>query len=165
MILLSDANVLMDLGYVGGLPILPGLGVTEVLSTVLLECSHATQPDLVQQIQDAGILTVEVTQTLLEEADDYAAVDELLSLQDRQCLLYARQQQRVLLTGDRRLREAAGRESVRCHGSLWLVEEAHRQTLFSATELCRWLNHWPLRNRRFPAAELQRLRKLLNCQE
>ena len=61
MILLSDANVLMDLGYVGGLSLLTQLGPTEVLSTVLLECEHATQPSLVQQIQAAGIVTVEAS--------------------------------------------------------------------------------------------------------
>ena len=54
LILLSDANVLIDLGHVGGLALLPQLGRTEVLATVLLECDHTTQPDLVEQIKEQG---------------------------------------------------------------------------------------------------------------
>lgn len=163
MILLSDANVLMDLGYVGGLQLLPRLGRTEVLSTVLLECQHAKQPDLVAQIAAAGILTVEVSRPLLEAADAYAEQDEALSLQDRQCLLYARDQGRVLITGDMGLREAAGREKVEFHDSVWLVAEAHRQSLVEPAELCRWLTEWPLQSRRLPRAELRRLQELLGC--
>ena len=86
-------------------------------------------------------------------------------MQDRQCLLYARDQRRVLLTGDRFLREAAQREQVACHGSVWLVEEAHRRSLILPPELCRWLREWPLRSRRLPKAELERLSALLRCEE
>lgn len=153
----------MDLGYVGGLALLPQLGHTEVLSTVLLECHHASQPQLVQQIHSVGITSVEVTRSLLEAAELYADPDEVLSLQDRQCLLYARDQKRTLLTGDQFLRTAAQREQVNCHGSVWLVEEAHRQSLISPTDLCRWLTQWPLQRRRIPKPDLSRLKNLLNC--
>ncbi|MHA0036620.1 hypothetical protein [Deinococcus sp. PESE-13] len=165
MILLSDANVLMDLGYVGGLSLLPQLGRTEVLSTVLLECGHSNQPGLIEQIEAVGIVTVEATRPLVEAADLYGRVDEVLSLQDRQCLIYARDEGRILLTGDRFLREAAQREQVAFHGSVWLVEEAHRLNLVPPFELCRWLSEWPLRSRRLPKAELERLRALLACEK
>ncbi|MFC6751838.1 hypothetical protein [Deinococcus aquaticus] len=160
---MSDANILMDLGYVGGLGLLSQLGRAEVLSTVLLECEHAKQPNLVADIATAGIVTVDTTSALITAADAYATVDEMLSLQDRQCLLYARDQARLLLTGDRFLRSAADREQVRYHGSVWLVEEAWRQQLVAQAELCRWLTEWPLRSRRLPTTELNRLRALLGC--
>lgn len=153
----------MDLDYVGGLTLLPMLGRTEVLSTVLLECWHPKQPNLVAQITAAGIVTVDVLPELVEGAVAYADTDENLSLQDRQCLLYARGQSRILITGDLHLREAAKRESVPFHGSVWLVEEAHRQGLVHADELCRWLAVWPLQSRRLPRTELVRLQALLGC--
>lgn len=163
MILLSDANVLIDLGYVGGLQLLPMLGRTEVLSTVLLECHDARQPELMSQIADVGIVTVEATRALLEAADAYAAEDDELSLQDRQCLLYARDQERVLITGDLMLRNAAQRERVTFHGTVWLVEEAYNRSLIGTADLCRWLTQWPLQRRRLPASELARLRALMGC--
>jgi len=55
LILLSDANVLIDLGFVGGLPLLTQIAPTEVLDVVLLECEHERQPGLVQSILDCGI--------------------------------------------------------------------------------------------------------------
>lgn len=161
MILLSDANVLMDLGFVGGLRLLPLLGRTEVLSTVLLECHHTNQPTLVTEIASAGIVTVQVERPLMEAAD--AHPNTLLSLQDRQCLIHARDNGRVLLSGDAQLRSAATEEGIRCHGSVWLVEQAHQLGHVPVTDLCRWLSDWPLRQRRLPKVDLIRLRQLLNC--
>lgn len=163
MILLSDANVLIDLGHVGGLSLLTQLGRTEVLATVLLECDHTRQPDLVEQIKAAGIVVIDPSRGLLESADAYVDIYEELSLQDRQCLVYARDEQRTLLTGDQFLRRAAHNEQVSCHGTIWLVEEAHRQNLVLPDELCRWLTEWPLQRRRLPRAELRRLNTLLGC--
>ena len=161
MILLSDANVVMDLGYVGGLRLLPLLGQCEVLSTVLLECEHEAQPGLVDQIIAAGIVSVEVGRPLIEAAMNHP--NEIISLQDRQCLIYAQEQGRVLLTGDRFLRDAADAGGVEYHGSVWLVEQAMALGEFDSDELCGWLEMWPLRQRRLPKSELLRIRSLLNC--
>lgn len=160
-LLLADANVLIDLGVVAGLRLLPLLGRCEVLSTVLVECQHASQPTLVAEIAAAGILTVDVERSLVEAADAHPA--PLLSLQDRQCLIYARDQGRVLLTGDQHLRVEAGGAGVPCHGTIWLVEQAVASGAFSPSELCRWLEHWPLRRRRLPQPDLARLRILIGC--
>lgn len=161
MILLSDANVLMDLGYVGGLRLLPLLGTCEVLSTVLLECDHDAQPGLIAQIAAAGIVTVDVERPLVEAAVDHS--NQLLSVQDRQCLIYAAEQGRMLLSGDRHLRDAAEAGGVECHGSVWLVGQAIEQDEFTPAELCHWLDTWPLRRRRLPKEELRRLRLILGC--
>lgn len=160
-LLLSDANVLIDLGIVGGLRLLPLLGNCEVLSTVLLECQHASQPNLLDEISAVGIATVEVEWDLIEAAEAYS--NALLSLQDRQCLLYARNRGRMVLTCDQNLRYAAQGIGVACHDSVWLVEQALATDAFTQTELCGWLNVWPLRRRRLPKDELQRLRALIGC--
>ncbi|WP_071789086.1 hypothetical protein [Leptolyngbya sp. Heron Island J] len=55
MILLSDANVLIDLGHVQGLDVLCQIETVEVLDVVLEECDHPSQPDLVANILEAGL--------------------------------------------------------------------------------------------------------------
>lgn len=58
MILLSDANVLIDLAYVSGIDVLPRIAATEVLDVVLDECVDDRQPDIAREIQLAGIKVV-----------------------------------------------------------------------------------------------------------
>src|SRR6476469_9401002 len=112
----------LDLGHVGGLRLLPLLGRCEVLTTVLLECVHELQPRPMQQILAAGIVPVEVERPLVESAVDHP--NEILSLSDRQGLIYAQEAERTLLTVDRFLRAEAEGLGVPCHGSVWLVEQA-----------------------------------------
>ena len=161
MILLSDANVLIDLGYVNGLSLLTQLSPTEVLDVVLLECEHDRQPALVSTIQEAGVTVIPTQASWVGAARTYRSME--LSVQDRLNLHYAKTYGRVLLAGDKPLRERCGIEGVEVHGSLWLVEQAFRQSLVEANELCRWLEVWPTLGRRLPPSEIQQLTKLLGC--
>ncbi len=161
MILLSDANVLIDLGYVDGLSLLVQLAPTEVLDVVLLECEHERQPELIRNIKEAGVSVVTTQTGWVRQAHAYRAVE--LSIQDRLNLLYAKTHGRVLLAGDKPLRERCVAESVEVHGSLWLVEQAFTRSLVPAPDLCRWLKVWPSIGRRLPASEIRRLSTLLGC--
>lgn len=161
MILLSDANVLIDLGYVDGLALLDQLAPTEVLDVVLLECEHERQPELVAAVRGSGVTVIPTQANWVSAARAYRSAE--LSGQDRLNLYYAKTYGRILLAGDKPLRDRCGIEGVEVHGSLWLVEQAFGQSLVSAGELCRWLEVWPPLGRRFPAAELRRLSKLLQC--
>lgn len=161
MILLSDANVLIDLGYVGGLSLLAGLAPTEVLDVVLLECEHERQPGLVAAVRSSGVTVVPTQASWLTAARAYRSAE--LSSQDRLNLYYAKTYGRVLLAGDKPLRDRCGLEGIEVHGSLWLVERAFSRSLMSAGELCRWLEVWPSLGRRLPAADLRRLADLLRC--
>lgn len=58
MILLADANVLIDLWHVGGLNALSGIAPTEVLDLVLQECEDPRQPGLPEQLNAAGVRVV-----------------------------------------------------------------------------------------------------------
>lgn len=163
MIVLADANILMDLGYVQALPLLPQLAACEVLNSVLMECEDARQEDLLEQISTLGFITVEVDKKLVEAAAKHAA--KALSLQDKQCLIYCQQRGRILLTGDKLLRREAKRSGVAVHGTIWLLEQAWQRKLYSPTELCRWLHEWQKIKRRLPAKEIERLKKVLACSE
>ena len=162
MILLSDANVLIDLGYVDGLGLLARLAPTEVLDVVLLECEHARQPELVSEVRAAGVSVVSTQASWVGAARRYKSAG--LSLQDRLNLTYAKTYRRVLLAGDKPLREQCEAEGVEVHGSLWLVERACEDALVAEAELCRWLRVWPTLGRRLPAPEVRRLTGMLGCE-
>lgn len=161
LILLSDANVLIDLGYVHGLDLLVRLAPTEVLDLVLDECEHPSQPGLVSTVEEAGVTVVTTQASWVAAATAYKSGE--LSVRDRLNLHYAKTYQRVLLAGDLPLRERCSKEGVEVHGSLWLVEQAFTLGLVTAKELCQWVNVWPTLGRRLPAGELRRLARLLGC--
>ena len=162
MILLSDANILINLGYVGGLGLLAQLAPTEVLDMVLLECEHERQPELVNEVRAAGVSVVSTQASWVGAARRYKSAG--LSLQDRLNFIYAKTYSRVLLAGDKPLREHCEAEGVEVHGSLWLVERAREQALVAEAELCRWLRVWPTLGRRLPTTELRRLARMLGCE-
>lgn len=161
MILLSDANVLIDLGYVDGLELLVQLAPTEVLDLVLDECEHPSQPGLVKAVEEAGVTVVATQTSWVVAATAYKA--GALSVRDRLNLYYAKTYERVLLAGDLPLRERCSKEGIEVHGSLWLVEQAFELGLVTAKELCRWLKVWPTLGRRLPPRELWKLARLLGC--
>ena len=158
MILLSDANILIDLGYVDGLALLPQLAPVEVLDVVLQECEHPSQPDLAENVRACGIREITTETRWAKQAKRVRG----LSLQDALNLYYAERYGRVLLTGDGLLRGQSALLGVEVHGSIWLVEQAYRRELFTADTLCDWLGEWS-RTRRLPGKELRRLRAVLGC--
>ncbi len=161
MILLSDANVLIDLAYVSGIDVLPRIAATEVLDVVLDECVDDRQPDIAREIQLAGIKVVKAEASWRTESSRFRSA--ALSVVDTLNLYYAHSRGRILLGADKALRTRAEREGVEVHGSLWVVEEALSRGLRSAADLCDWLARWSTIGSRLPAPEVGRLRLLLGC--
>ena len=161
MILLSDANILIDLGYVNGLEVLTKIGATEVLDVVLDECEDERQPNLVRDVLDTGVTRIETRMSWMREARRYRRAD--LSSNDSLNLYYAKTFKRILLAGDKPLRERCSKEGVTVHGSLWIVRQAAEQNLITRQELCFWLNKWPQIGRRLPAKEIAELKIILGC--
>ena len=161
MILLSDANVLIDLGYVGGLGILTQIAPTEVLDVVLLECEDERQPKLIEQISAVGVRVVTTEESWIHASGRYQSA--ALSEQDRLNLHYAKEFGRLLLATGAALRRRSEEFGVEVHGTLWLVEEALQRALVPPADLCSWLKVWPSLGSRLPAVETRRLVKLLGC--
>lgn len=162
MILLADASILIDLAHVGGIDVLPRLGQCEVLDVVLTECEHQSQPELVHRIRSAGIAVIETTRELAIRASSLRRGG--VSVNDMMTVCYAVEYGRIVLAGDRPMRERCARAGVDCRGSLWIVEEAYKQKLWQAEDLVRWLDLWPTVGRRLPKDELNRLRQILTEQ-
>lgn len=162
LILLADTSILIDLEYVRGIALLPRIAPCEILDVVLDECEHASQPDLVQNIKQSGITVVDTTFDLANKAT--AMRRGGVSTIDMMTLCHAREHGHTVLAGDRPLRERCAEEGVEFRGSIWIVEEVHRQRLIEAAELMSWLTVWPKVGRRLPAEELERLRQLLSTE-
>ena len=103
MILVSDARVLIDVGYVGGLEVLSAIAPVEALDVVLLGCEDSRQPDLVDLVREAGVREVAVEADWLERAVALKSAD--LSLTDALGFYYASQNGHKVLAMDRPLRE------------------------------------------------------------
>lgn len=161
MILLADANVLIDLGHVDGLNVLCHLGQVEVLDVVLQECEHPAQPSLVDTILEVGIQEIQTERAWVALAQIYRTGN--LSLQDVLNLYYAKEFDRCLLTNEKLLREQCQQKDVAVHGTLWVIKESARKQLRLNVQLCNWLKVLPTLDRRLPSREINQLRKELNC--
>ena len=161
MILVTDANILITLFDVDGVAALPQIAPTEVLDVVLAECEHESQPGLREAViaSEIEIVTSEIawaTQANRMKGGKLSSVDAL-------CLYYAKNQGRALLSGDKPLRNRCREEGVEYHDVLWVVREAYDRNLMPPEELCRWVNIWPVMERRLPKDELGKLKGQLGC--
>ncbi len=161
MILVTDANILITLFDVDGVSVLPLIAPTEVLDVVLGECEHESQPGLREAVVAAGIGIVASEMAWVSPARQM--MNGKLSFPDALCLFYAKNQGRVLLSGDKPLRSRCEDEGVECRGAIWVVQEIYDRGLLLPEELCRWIKTWPLMERRLPRAELERLGAYLDC--
>ncbi|RII29909.1 MAG: hypothetical protein CXR30_08915 [Geobacter sp.] len=159
MILLADTSILIDLEYVGAIGVLPRLAPCEVLDVVLVECENKKQPRIIQNIEDAGITVIQTSRDLAVKANSLRRGG--VSTNDMMTVCYAREHGRVVMAGDRPMRERCAEEGIEFRGSIWIVEEAHRLRLVEAAELIRWLTVWPTVGRRLPTDELEKLRQRL----
>jgi hypothetical protein len=159
VILLADAMILIDLGYVRGLDALPKIGMSEVLDVVLDECRYPSQPTLIADVKTAGIVVIRSTDDWLIKAKEYRTSH--ISPQDSLNLFYAKAYGRTLLTNEGPLRRLCAEHRIPCHGTLWLIEEAHKLGLRSADDLRAWLTVLQRHDRRLPQKEVQRLMHFL----
>lgn len=158
---MTDANILITLFDVDGVAVLPQIAPTEVLDVVLAECEHESQPGLREAVIASEIEVV--TSEIAWAAQANKMKGGKLSSVDALCLYYAKSRGMALLSGDKPLRNRCKEEGVEYHGVLWVVREAYDRNLMPPEELCRWVNIWPLMERRLPKDELGKLRDQLGC--
>ena len=164
LILLADTNIIIDLAQVDSLNLLPSIAPTEILDIVLQECYHPKQPDLIHAIRKSNIQVVESDIKWGEDIENIKIQSNYaLSFVDSGNLYYAREQSRTLLTGDKALRDMCQRHNVDYHGSIWLLEQAHRNQYLPPMELCQWIQIWMRTGRYLPKKELLALQKMLGC--
>jgi hypothetical protein len=160
-LLIADACVIMDHGYIDGLKWLTQLGRIEVLDVVLAECHHPKQPGLVAAAKAAGIVEVEAADQYVREAAscpyrELSPVDSLL-------LYYSKGEHRTLLTNEEPMRLACGREGVEVHGTLWLIRQYSENSIADKKALCSALDGLVQQDRRTSMKLVNELRDVLGC--
>lgn len=159
LILLADANILFDFGWVEeGLRHLASLGPLEVLENVHDEI---LEDDILQALSELDV-TIIPLQNNWEHAIRNAK-NGGLSLPDATCLYYAREYSRTVLTSERALRKRCQEEGVSVHGSLWVVRQLHERGRCVPELLCGWLESWLAEDARLPDDALTELQDLLGC--
>ena len=130
-----------------------------MLDVVLAEVDNPHQPQIANRLRSAGAIIVPTELSWIGASQAYRVPG--LSEADALGLYDGLTFGRVLLAGDRKLRNGAEAINVAVHGSLWLVEELHAQGLVPAVELIRWLDEWPRLGRRLSPREVARIRSRL----
>ena len=133
MILVSDTSVLIDLERGGILEAAFALPYEFAVPDLLYarELKDYNGPHL----QRLGLRVEELDGDCVELALRYREQAPPLSLVDAFCLSLAKTNGYVLLTGDKTLRQLAGKEEVACNGVLWVIEELHVRTLCEPQDL------------------------------
>lgn len=121
-LLISDANVLIDMDVGGLLRLMFRVDATFAVPNILFEEElreqHSELPRLGLKSLDLNAKSVEYADNLIAE---YQALG--VSINDFLALALAKQEQCPLLTGDAKLRIAARSEQIDFHGTLWLIEQ------------------------------------------
>jgi len=148
-----DANILIDLHVGGVLREAFSLSIRLVAPDVVI--GELEVPDgerLLEYGLESRTLSGEQVQEVIHLRARYRAV----SANDLSALVLARALQVPLLTGDRHLRKAAGKEGVTVHGTLWLLGEMVQRGAITPLRAAEALERMLNRGSRLPWAECQR---------
>lgn len=158
-IIVNDSSALIDLKKGGLLEIFLGLPFTLVVSDDLLadELLSFTKAEIALMRRKMSVATLDGDEMDLVRETQRAS--PALSLHDCAAFVLAqREDDCILLTGDRRLRAKAEGTRIECHGVLWAVEQIQAAGLTTAKTLIKALEAWRDDSAvRLPQAELTQL--------
>jgi hypothetical protein len=161
-LLISDANILIDM-EVGGLlqamfQLEHQFGVPDVLFVEELAKHHPKLPAMGLKVLPLQAAAVQDALALLtRHGASGVSRNDILSL------ALARQEGCPLLTGDRRLRDAAEAEQTEVHGTLWLVEQLVLSGVIGPDRARGAYDAMRSNGRRLPWPEVQRQLRRLNA--
>lgn len=157
-LLISDTNILIDMDAAGLLEemfqLTDDFAVPDLLYVEELQEHHAELPGY-------GLLILEMSSEVICEAQRLRSIYDQPSQMDLNALALAKYQGCPLLTGDRRLREAAEQEQVAVNGTLWLLEALYETRIISIARIELAYDAMRRENRRLPWRDVEnQLRRL-----
>jgi len=159
--IVTDTNVWIDLHRGGLIAEAFKLPVTWLAPDVVIE--ELRVPDgepLVRRLRRLGLKQIELSGEQVATVQVFAAGYRRSSTADLFALVVAKARGAVLLTGDRRLREAANEEQVHVHGTLWVLDEMVRRRILPLIRAARALRQMVERGSRLPRRDCEiRLRR------
>lgn len=120
LLLISDANILIDIQDGSLTPIVFKLPYEIVVPDVLFETELKAQHS---GLLDAGLKVKGLTPESINRIENLRSKYPRPSIMDHLALSLSIQEKCPLLTGDKGLRIAAEKEGVKVHGILWIIEE------------------------------------------
>ena len=153
MLIISDSNIFIDM-EVGGLikhmfSLPETFGTPDTLFYEELQENHAELPQL-------GLQVMELRSDFITMAEEFIGRYKGPSLNDLLAMALAKQEECPLLTGDGKLRSAAENEAMEVHGTLWLVERLHMESIITTRRVEIAYEKMQLAERRLPWDEVQR---------
>ena len=119
-LLISDANILIDMEVGGLIDAMFRLPYTYSTPTMLFEQELRLHP---AHLLNKGLQLMELESTSVQRMVNLGSKYTGVSSHDPAALALAEQAQAPLLTGDRKLRQVCLEENIDVHGTVWLVGE------------------------------------------
>ena len=130
----SDTNIWIDFSAINKLDLPFRLPYTYIMNDDAIEDELLNPPYLKDNLLRLGLKKVELDFMELQLADSYGQKYKKLSIYDRIALAIAKNRKITLLTGDRRLRNAAKIESVEVIGTLGILDKLYISNLITDEE-------------------------------
>ena len=151
--LVIDASVLIHCEKAGLLDEVFALPVTWMMADISAEeLGHPAAEETV----DRGMVLVELSTCLVSQVETLRGKFRACSIQDLSGFVLARSQRAILVTSDGPLRTAADSEGLRCHGTLWVLDQLVAHRIISGLRAVSALRTMRDRGARLPEAESQR---------
>ena len=158
-IIVSDASVLFDL--IDANLLLRSFRLPyefQIADVMFAEELLSLDPRTREALVAAGLVVARFDGKEVAEAIGLRQRYRALSAPDAFALLLARRERAILLTGDRRLRNAATTEGIERHGHLWMIERLSEQAIVADNTLVKVLLSWKKDPRvRLPDGEIDAL--------
>lgn len=154
-IVVNDTNIIIDLYNAGLLPYCRKLGLSfRTLDVIMEEIKPFDQRTAIQEIIDDGTLKVcslseEQVRNVSRKILEYQNACNL-SFQDISVMVYAKDNNCRLLTGDRKLKEKAILENVKVSGILYLTDMMVKESIVGTHEMVAALRRLLESNNRLP---------------
>ena len=154
----SDTNVWIDFSIINKMALPFRLPYTYLMNGDAIEDELLNPANLKQNLLNLGLKKVELDIEELLLAVGYALKYKQLSRYDRIALAIAKNRRITLLTGDKRLREAARKECVPVVGTLGILDKLYARDYINESEYDECINELMKHNGceiRLPVAEME----------
>jgi predicted nucleic acid-binding protein len=154
LLLISDANILIDMEDGNLIPVIFQLPYEIVVPDILFELELKERHS---HFLRAGLKVKGLNSESIKKTEFLIGQYPRPSMMDHSALALALQERCPLLTGDKDLRIAAKKEGVEVHGTLWIIEELLNQKIIQQSEAKGSLDAMKVAGSRLPWGDVEKL--------
>lgn len=154
LILISDANILIDIEEGNLTSVLFRLPYEIMVSDILFEIELREQH---RHLLEAGLKVKSLSAESIKKIEFLISQYPRPSRIDHSALALAIQEKCPLLTGDKDLRNAAKKEGIEVHGTIWIIEELLKQKLIRQVQAKNSFSIMKTKGSRLPWGDVEKL--------